>query len=216
MLATGLSSLEQDLILISVNLHVSNLIEIYPLNTEELNNEQLSQVIPNAVTWIEENISQQPDFMTAALFLDLQGTHLAYYGQFRSRPVGKGRDYNAVNGNGRKNVREKRSLSFALSEIPSFTSHCFSGSVGESKTLTIEENNKALQGLEFTSSLQTVNYHRSLDGQRIIYVASWEHFDSLKNLVDLSGFEQQSVDREGYMDFDNHRYHTIYIKGRDN
>jgi hypothetical protein len=189
MLLTKPTALEQESILISVNLQIVTLIEIYPVRQENI-----PSIIAKASNWIDINIRNQPDFIKATLFQDSPSTHIAYYGQFRyDSPA------NTLN------LTKERSLSGAFPEIRCFSSHSFSVSVNESKTLSISKN-------QSLSDVEKINHHYRLDKQRIIYINTWEDFDKLKSLKYFSEVELENENNQDYEEWGKNSYHKVFIK----
>ncbi len=189
MLLTKPIALEQESILISVNLQIVTLIEIYPVRQENI-----SSIIAKASNWIDINIRNQPDFIKATLFQDSANTHIAYYGQFRS-----------PSSSNTLNVRKERSLSGAFPEITCFSSHSFSVSVSESKTLPMSKN-------QSLSEMEKINYHYQLDKQPIIYINTWEYFDELKTLKYFSEIELENENNQDYEEWGKNSYQKVFIK----
>jgi hypothetical protein len=189
MLLTKRTALEQESLLISVNLQIVTLIEIYPVKRDNI-----SSLIAKASNWIDANIRNQPDFIKATLFQDSANTHIAYYGQFRYQSP-----TNSLN------VTKERSLSAAFPEITYFSSHSFSVSVNESKTLPINRN-------QSLSDIGKINPHHRLDKQPMIYISTWEHFDKLKALKYFPDIELENGNNQDYEEWGENYYHKVFMK----
>jgi quinol monooxygenase YgiN len=204
--------------IIDVNNKVITVIVIFSVEPDR------QQELINAIAEFLETVKQQPGFVSANIHKSIDGVKVANYAQWQSQE-----DYqNFINNT---EVQEKAAK---LKEFNPPDSHVYEVVTSNSKegTPKIKQGQYITHFAEFRMpaenqprmielakenvikamelpGLISANFHRSLDGTRVINYGQWLDRESIENLKKRPGFGGESEYWEGVAENEHHLYEVV-------
>jgi quinol monooxygenase YgiN len=188
------------------------------------------QELIDAILDFLETVKQQPGFVSASIHKSIDGVKIANYAQWRSLE-----EYQAFVKNA-----EVQGKAVKLREFDRADSHVYQVVISESKVGTpkITKNGYIAHFAEFRMppenqprmvelakenigkamelpGLISANFHRSLDGTRVINYGQWSDRQTIKELKKQPGFGSQSPYWEGIAENEHHLYEVVYTEPAD-
>ena len=209
---------------IAVNNEVITVIVIFSVESER------QQELIDAIAEFSETVKQQPGFVSANLHKSIDGVKVANYAQWQSQA-----DYqNFIND------AEAQAKAAKLREFNSPDTHIYEVVVSESKegTPKIKQGQYITHFAEFRMpsenqprmvelakenvvkamglpGLISANFHRSLDGTRVINYGQWLDRESIENLKKQPGFGGETEYWAGVAENEHHLYEVVLTLPND-
>ena len=207
---------------ISTNNEVATVIVIFNVNPEKQ-----QELLDNSAEFVKI-VKQQPGFVSSNLHKSLDGLKVANYAQWETTE-----DFeNFINN---PEVKQK------ASKIKAFNpdNHIYEVVISESKTGIPEIDNKyvyhfaefrmqpenqprmiELAGENVGKAMElpglvSANFHRSLDGTRVINYGQWSNQEAIENLKKQPGFGSESPYWEGIAENEHHLYELVFSVTKD-
>jgi quinol monooxygenase YgiN len=209
---------------IAVNNEVITVIVIFSVESDR------QQELIDAIAEFLEIVKQQPGFVSANLHQSIDGVKVANYAQWQSQA-----DYNNFINN-----TEVQAKAAKLSEFNPPDTHVYEVVISESKegTPKIKQGQYITHFAEFRMpaenqprmielakenvikamelpGLISANFHRSLDGTRVINYGQWLDQESIENLKKQPGFGGKSEYWEGVAENEHHLYEVVLTMPND-
>jgi hypothetical protein len=70
----------------------------------------------------------------------------------------------------------------------------------------------APRSLQVTPGLISINFHRSVDGNQVINLGTWNTFDHINTLLQQPGFSKDSLYWSGVADFQPDFFDVVFVK----
>ncbi|MGB3511625.1 MAG: antibiotic biosynthesis monooxygenase [Microcoleaceae cyanobacterium] len=182
------------------------------------------QELINSIAEFLETVKQQPGFVSANIHKSIDGVKVANYAQWQSQT-----DYENFIHNTELQAKAAKSREFNPSD-----SHIYELVISESK----EDIPKIIQGQYITHfaefrmlpenqprmlelakenvqkamnlpGLISANFHRSLDGTRVINYGQWSNSEAIENLKKQPGFGKYSSYWSGIAENEHHLYEVV-------
>ncbi|MGF1482242.1 MAG: antibiotic biosynthesis monooxygenase family protein [Cyanophyceae cyanobacterium] len=191
---------------------------------------QRQQELIDTIKEFLATVKQQPGFVSASLHKSIDGQKVANYAQWQSQ-----KDYLAFINNSEVQAQGKK-----LGEFGSPDSHLYQVVVSESKAGTpkITQGGYITHFAEFRMSpenqprmvelarihvgkamelpgLVSANFHRSLDGTRVINYGQWENANAIEELRQQPGFGSEAPYWEGIAENEFHLYEVVHTEPAD-
>lgn len=190
--------------------------------------ERQQEVIDTIISFLD-TVKQQPGFVSASLHKSLDGLRVANYAQWKSLE-----DYEAF-----ANNAEVQALGAKLSEFPKPDSHVYEVVISRSKpegsvpkitkggflTHFAEfrmkpENQKPMLDLarsEIVKAMEnpgliSANFHRSLDGTRVLNYGQWRSQADFEAILEQPGFEPGVGYWVGLAENEFHLYEVVFTE----
>ena len=203
---------------IAVNNEVITVIVIFSVESDR------QQELIDAIAEFLETVKQQPGFVSANLHQSIDGVKVANYAQWQSQT-----DYNNFINNTEVQAKAAKLREFNPPDI-----HVYEVVISESKegTPKIKQGQYITHFAEFRMpsenqprmielakenvvkamelpGLISANFHRSLDGTRVINYGQWLDRESIENLKKQPGFGVKSEYWEGVAENEHHLYEVV-------
>ncbi|MEO1375315.1 MAG: antibiotic biosynthesis monooxygenase [Cyanobacteria bacterium J06635_10] len=203
---------------IATNNEVATVIIIF--NVEQERQQELIDTIAEFV----KTVKQQPGFVSANIHKSLDGVKVANYAQWKTI-----KDF--------ENFRENAEVQEKAAKLREFNapdSHVYEVIISESKSgipeiekqyiyhfaefrmqpenqprmieLAKENVTKAMK----LPGLVSANFHRSIDGTRVINYGQWSNKEAIENLKKQPGFGSESPYWEGIAENEHHLYELVF------
>lgn len=187
------------------------------------------QLVDSLVDYIETALKQQPGFVSASIHKSLDTVRVANYAQWKSR-----QDYEAFAKNS-----DVQSLTIKLSKFPKPDSHLYEIAISKPEdsipkiskgSLTIfeefrlkPENQQSLLELEREKvvvamkqpGILSANFHRSLDGTRIMNYAQLRSQAAVGELAKQPGFTSDNAYWSEVAENEFHLYEVVFTASAD-
>ena len=202
---------------ISTNNELATVIAIFNVEPEK------QQELLDNMSEFAKTLKQQPSFVSANFHKSLDGLKVANYAQWKTKE-----DFENF-------IQNPQVLQKASKIIENnFDSHVYEVVISESKEGIPEINNKYIYHFaEFRMQpenqprmielaeenvgkamklpgLVSANFHRSLDGTRVINYGQWSDKEAIENLKKQPGFGSQSPYWEGIAENEHHLYELVF------
>ncbi len=203
---------------IAVNNEVITVIVIFSVESER------QQELIDAIAKFSETVKQQPGFVSANLHKSIDGVKVANYAQWQSQA-----DYQNFIDNA-----EVQAKAAKLREFNPPDAHIYELVISESKSGTpkIKQGQYITHFAEFRMpsenqprmvelakenvvkamklpGLISANFHRSLDGTRVINYGQWLDKESIENLKQQPGFGGETEYWAGVAENEHHLYEVV-------
>jgi quinol monooxygenase YgiN len=203
---------------IATNNEVITVIIIFTVESEQ------QQELIDAIAIFLETVKQQPGFVSANIHKSIDGVKVANYAQWQSQ-----KDYESFINN-----TEVQKKAAKLREFNPPDSHIYEVVISESKegTPKIRQGQYITHFAEFQlqpenqprlielakenigkamelPGLISANFHRSLDGTRVINYGQWVDRETIENLKKQPGFGGDSPYWEGIAENEHHLYEVV-------
>ena len=206
---------------VAVNNEVATVIIIFTVAPEQ------QQELIEAIADFLDTVKQQPGFVSASIHKSIDGVKVANYAQWQSQ-----KDFeNFINN------EEVQAKSAKLREFNPPDSHVYEVVISESKESTpqIKQGGYIAHFAEFRMQpenqprmielaqdnvgkamklpgLVSANFHRSLDGTRVINYGHWYDRESIENLKKQPGFGGEAPYWEGIAENEHHLYEVALVE----
>ncbi|GAA1712383.1 hypothetical protein GCM10009745_70720 [Kribbella yunnanensis] len=180
------------------------------------------QVIDAVEAYLKETLSTQPGFVAGMLLSGLQG-ELAVYSHWATaeRPVHFPSAWSVALAVGELTRRDGRTFEVDFSApLASSAASLFSTPHAHFGLFAVKPDNQERM-LELarhnapnsigTPGLTAINFHRSLDGERVVNLGLWTGFSGFDNLHTRAGFNTGAKYWEGVAKFRSHFYDVAAI-----
>ena len=202
---------------IATNNEIATVIAIFNVEPEK------QQELLDNMSEFAETLKQQPSFVSANFHKSLDGLKVANYAQWKTKE-----DFE----NFIKNPQVLQKASKIIEN--NLDSHVYEVVISESKEGIPEINNKYIYHFaEFRMQpenqprmielaeenvgkamklpgLVSANFHRSLDGTRVINYGQWSDKEAIENLKKQPGFGSESPYWEGIAENEHHLYELVF------
>ena len=203
---------------LAVNNKITTVIVIFSVEPER------QQELVDAIAEFVETVKQQPGFVSANIHKSIDGTKVANYAQWQSQA-----DYQNFIDNAEVQQKAAKLREFNPPDI-----HIYEIVISESKegTPKIEQGQYITHFAEFRmppenqprmielakenvvkamelSGLISANFHRSLDGTRVINYGQWQDRETIENLKKQPGFGGKSEYWSGIAENEHHLYEVV-------
>jgi heme-degrading monooxygenase HmoA len=202
---------------IATNNEVATVIAIFDVE------QQKQQELLDNISEFVETLKQQPGFVSANFHKSLDGLKVANYAQWKTKE-----DFE----NFTKNPQVLQKASKILEN--KLDSHVYEVVISESKEGIPEINDKYIYHFaEFRMQpenqpkmielaqknvgkamklpgLVSANFHRSLDGTRVINYGQWSNKEAIENLKKQPGFSSETAYWEGIAENEHHLYELVF------
>ena len=203
---------------LAVNNEITTVIVIFSVESER------QQELIDAIAEFVETVKQQPGFVSANIHKSIDGTKVANYAQWQSQA-----DYQNFIDNAEVQKKAAKLREFTPPDI-----HVYEIVISESKegTPKIEQGQYITHFAEFRMSpekqprmvesaqenvvkamelpgLISANFHRSLDGTRVINYGQWLDRETIENLKKQPGFGGDSEYWTGIAENEHHLYEVV-------
>ena len=203
---------------LAVNNEITTVIVIFSVEPER------QQELVDAIAEFVETVKQQPGFVSANIHKSIDGTKVANYAQWQSQA-----DYQNFIDNAEVQKKAAKLREFNPPDI-----HIYEIVISESKegTPKIEQGQYITHFAEFRMppenqprmielakenvvkamelpGLISANFHRSLDGTRVINYGQWQDRETIENLKKQPGFGGKSEYWSGIAENEHHLYEVV-------
>ena len=191
--------------------------------------EQQQAATVKAQSYIQENWQNEPNFVGVALLKSRDHGGLSSYSQWKRT------------GSAPRVPDKSQTLAAALPEFKLLDSKCFSlefsaeapivsppaliSLAGSPKahfglfTTAVERQNEMVDRARANAphsldvpGLLAVNFHRSLDGERVVNLGLWTSFEAFSNLTKQKGFQNDDLYWEGVADFEYDFFDVVAVE----
>ncbi|MDY7013442.1 MAG: antibiotic biosynthesis monooxygenase [Cyanobacteriota bacterium] len=208
---------------ISTHNEVSAIIELFSCQPE-----RQPELIDTSIEFARV-AAQQPGFVAIAIHKSLDGLKVATYAQWQSQ-----KDYETF-----INSPEQQALAAKFSDFPAPDSHLYEVVSSDSKVDTpkISQGEYLVHFAEFRlqpenqprmvelakqhvgsamelPGLISANFHRSLDGTRVINYGQWRDRETIEELRQQPGFGSESPYWEGLAENEFHLYEVVFVESK--
>ncbi len=183
------------------------------------------QALIEAIAEFLPIVKTQPGFVAAHLHRSLDGVKVVNYAQWQSLP-----DYDAFRSNSTVSSHSQKLWEFPPPDVhlyeivaseskigtPQIQIGQYCTHIAEFRTTPINQPQMVELAIEHlapameTPGLLSANFHRSLDGTRVINYGQWADREAIKELVKQPGFNKDKPYWEGIADNEYHLYEVVH------